>query len=80
MTVRDQPRMGTARVLPRTRRARRHRDAGAAPRAAVGLRSAPAFSPRRLDGYAGVFARCRGNARPSGQTASDGTCTPTWQR
>jgi cytochrome P450 len=114
--------MGPARVLLRTRRARRHRDTGAALRAiarggrdAVGLRLrgqrvllvldpelvgellsghaastvkgpglqrtrallgdglltsegaahdrarrlvAPAFSPRRLDGYAGVFARC----------------------
>ncbi len=45
MTVRDQRWMGTTRVLLRTRRARRHRDAGAAlravsrgGRAAVGLR------------------------------------------
>jgi cytochrome P450 len=122
MTARDKHWTGTARVLLRTRRARRDRDAGAAlravargGRAAVGLRLrgqrvllvldpelagellsghttstakgpalrraramlgdglltsegaahdrarrlvAPVFAPRRLDGYAGVFARC----------------------
>ncbi|WP_187365877.1 cytochrome P450 [Trebonia kvetii] len=122
MTARDRRWTGTARVLLRTRRARRRRDAGAALRAlarggrtAIGLRLrgqrvllvldpelagqllsghaastvkgpalrhttamlgdglltsegaahdrarrlvAPAFSPRRLDGYVSVFARC----------------------